>query len=56
MLGTTVYLAGLVVAAGAQEIFLTTTGNSARPQYTQAAATPSYYFQPFSYTLNETVR
>ncbi|KAJ5118228.1 Alpha/Beta hydrolase protein [Penicillium atrosanguineum] len=56
MLGTTVCLTGLIVAAGAQEAFLTTTGNSARPQCTKAAASPSYYFQPFSYTLNATVR
>ncbi|CAG7924807.1 unnamed protein product [Penicillium olsonii] len=46
-----------VVAAEAQELYLTTTGYSARPQCTESSAlTPHYRFQPFSYTLNETVR
>jgi len=53
---TVLGIAGLVAAVEAQEIFHTTKGHSARSQCTQATASPSYYFQPFSFTLNETVR
>jgi hypothetical protein len=56
---TAVGLAAIAAAAvQAQELYFTTTGYEARPQCTQppATATPSYRFQSFSYTLNETVR
>ncbi|KAJ5152594.1 CAZyme family GH1 [Penicillium canariense] len=46
----------LAVAAEAQELHLTTTGYTARPQCSKSFASPSYYFQPFSYSLSETVR
>ncbi|CAI7655101.1 hypothetical protein PCG10_000514 [Penicillium crustosum] len=49
-------IAALAVATQAQEVYVTTTGYSARPQCTQSNVTPKYHFQPFSYTLNETVR
>lgn len=49
-------LAALAVVIQAQEVYLTTTGYFARPQCTQSNVTPDYHFQPFSYTLNETVR
>ncbi|KAJ5434741.1 hypothetical protein N7491_005336 [Penicillium cf. griseofulvum] len=49
-------LPALVVATQAQEVYLTTTGYSARPQCTQPNVAPTYHFRPFSYTLNETVR
>ena len=49
-------LVALAVATQAQEVYVTTTGYSARPQCTQSNVTPKYHFQPFSYTLNETVR
>ncbi|KAJ5835358.1 CAZyme family GH1 [Penicillium robsamsonii] len=49
-------LAALAVAIQAQEVYLTTTGYSARPQCTQSNVAPNYHFSPFSYTLNETVR
>ncbi|KAI0412171.1 glycoside hydrolase [Xylaria grammica] len=42
--------------ARAQQLFITTTGHSERPQCTESPASPSYYFQPFSFTLNDTVR
>ncbi|KAJ5771421.1 uncharacterized protein N7511_003472, partial [Penicillium nucicola] len=45
------------VAIEAQELYQTTTGPVARPQCTKHSdPTPKYHFQPFSYTLNETVR
>ncbi|KAH8689973.1 beta-glucosidase [Talaromyces proteolyticus] len=53
---TTVTLAVIAAGVQAQEVYFTTTGYTARPQCTQPPATPSYRFQPFSYTLNETVR
>lgn len=58
-----VLLAGLAAVAQAQQIYLTTTGYTARPECTAAAAaapaskpTPSYRFEEFSFTQNETVR
>ncbi|KAJ6091194.1 hypothetical protein N7467_003163 [Penicillium canescens] len=48
-------LTAFAVAIEAQELYLTTTGYAARPQCTKQS-TPNYHFQPFSYTLNETVR
>ncbi|KAJ5301270.1 hypothetical protein PENANT_c023G02248 [Penicillium antarcticum] len=48
-------LTTFVVAIKAQELYLTTTGYAARPQCTKQS-NPKYHFQPFSYTLNETVR
>ncbi|KAJ5513758.1 CAZyme family GH1 [Penicillium fimorum] len=48
--------AALAVAIQAQEVYLTTTGYSARPQCTQSNVAPNYHFNPFSYTLDETVR
>lgn len=56
MWSTFLGIAGLAVAAEAQEIFHTTKGPSARSQCAHATNSPSYYFQPFSFTLNETVR
>ncbi|OKP05890.1 Beta-glucosidase 34 [Penicillium subrubescens] len=47
---------GLAIATQAQEIYLTTTGYTTRPQCTKSTASPSYHFQPFSYSLKETVR
>lgn len=51
----------LLVAVGAvvqaQEVYITTTGYTARPKCTDAPATPTYRFQSFSYaSLNDTVR
>jgi hypothetical protein len=46
----------LLGAAEAQQLYITTTGFPDRPQCTQPASSPEYHFQPFSYTLNETVR
>ncbi|KAL5042153.1 hypothetical protein BDW71DRAFT_217138 [Aspergillus fruticulosus] len=46
----------LAAAVRAQELYITTTGYAARPGCTAAAATPSYRFEPFHYTQNETVR
>jgi hypothetical protein len=48
--------AAFAAAIEAQELYLTTTGNAARSQCTQSSTAPNYHFQPFSYTLNETVR
>ncbi|KAI0515464.1 glycoside hydrolase [Xylaria bambusicola] len=42
----------LLVAVQAQQVFITTTGHTCTP----SAVSPSYYFQPFSFTLNDTVR
>jgi hypothetical protein len=53
----TIALIGIAAVAQAQEVYITTTGYTARPQCTlPPAASPKYYFQPFSFTLNETVR
>ncbi|KAJ6153565.1 CAZyme family GH1 [Penicillium chermesinum] len=46
----------LAVGVGAQEVYITKTGGSARPHCTAPIDSPSYFFQPFSFTLNETVR
>jgi len=56
MRGALLYGSALVALTEAQQLYLTTTGYTERPQCTQAAASPEYYFRPFSYTLNETVR
>lgn len=56
MQGFLLYGSALVVLAEAQQLYLTTTGYTERPQCTQAAASPEYSFRPFSYTLNETFR
>lgn len=50
------FLAALALGAGAQELYITANGTSARPHCTAKVNSPSYFFQPFSYTLNETVR
>ncbi len=57
------FLAGLASVAQAQQIYITTTGYTARPECTAAAAatpaskaTPSYRFEEFSFTQSETVR
>lgn len=47
---------GLAIATQAQEIYLTTTGYTARPHCTKSATSPSYHFKTFSYSLSETVR
>ncbi|KAL4790132.1 glycoside hydrolase superfamily [Aspergillus venezuelensis] len=51
-------LAFAAIAAGvsAQELYITTTGYTARSQCTAASATPSYRFDAFEYSQNETVR
>ncbi|KAL4864097.1 hypothetical protein BDV12DRAFT_205927 [Aspergillus spectabilis] len=51
-----VILAAVLTGASAQELYLTTTGYTARPQCTGPPATPSYRFEEFSFTRNETVR
>lgn len=56
MRATILYIAGFIAAAEAQETYITTTGYTARPQCTSLVAPPSYYFQPFAYTLQDTVR
>lgn len=53
---TLLYGIALVALAEAQQLYLTTTSYTERPHCTQPAASPEYYFRPFSYTLNETVR
>lgn len=50
------FLVALALGAGAQELYITANGTSARPQCTAKVNSPSYFFQSFSYTLNETVR
>ncbi|KAI0968517.1 glycoside hydrolase [Xylaria arbuscula] len=45
----------LATIVQAQQLFITTTGYTER-QCKPSTTSPSYYFQPFSYTLNETVR
>ncbi|KAI0189867.1 glycoside hydrolase [Astrocystis sublimbata] len=49
-----VWLVATVVRA--QQLFVTTTGYTERPQCTPSTTSPSYYSQPFSFTLNDTVR
>lgn len=50
-------LVAVTAVVQAQEVYITTTGYTARPQCTEAPATPTYSFQPFSYaSLNDTVR
>ncbi|KAJ5885487.1 CAZyme family GH1 [Penicillium taxi] len=49
-----IFYASLAAFVTAQEVYITTTGPSTR-QCTQATS-PTYFFQPFSYTLNDTVR
>lgn len=56
MRSTAFLITGLVAAVEAQEIYITTTGTSARPQCTQPTDSPSYYFQQFSFTQKDTVR
>ena len=56
MLPLSLSLVAFAAAAQAQELYMTRNGTSARPQCTDPASSPSYHFQPFSYTLNETVR
>jgi hypothetical protein len=46
----------LAVGTQAQEIYISTTGNTARPQCPKSTASPTYHFKPFSYSLKETVR
>ncbi|KAJ5548270.1 CAZyme family GH1 [Penicillium frequentans] len=56
MLFLPIWIAALAVAVEAQEVYITKTGTSARPQCTGTLASPSFHFQPFSYTLKETIR
>jgi len=56
MRGVLLYGSALVALTEAQQLYITTTGHTGRPQCTQAAASPEYYFRPFSYKLNETAR
>ncbi|KAL2824240.1 glycoside hydrolase superfamily [Aspergillus cavernicola] len=53
---TALLLAVLAAGVQAQELYLTTIGYTARPHCTRPPSTPSYRFEPFSYTQNETVR
>ncbi|KAI1749539.1 glycoside hydrolase [Xylaria castorea] len=46
----------LATITQAQQLFITTTGYTDRPQCTLSATSPSYHFQPFSFTLNDTIR
>ncbi|CAG7959230.1 unnamed protein product [Penicillium olsonii] len=46
----------LATGAQAQQLFITTTGYSDRPQCTLPATSPQYSFRPFFFALNETVR
>ncbi|KAI0909422.1 glycoside hydrolase [Ustulina deusta] len=46
----------VTAVARAQQLFVTTTGYTDRPQCTLPATSPSYHFQSFLFTLNETVR
>lgn len=49
-------LSAATYAAG-QEIYVTTTGYTARPQCSNTAVgTPHYQYQPFQFSLSETVR
>ncbi|KAL5337517.1 glycoside hydrolase superfamily [Aspergillus crustosus] len=50
------FLAVVVTGTSAQELYLTITGYTARPQCTAPPATPSYHFEEFQSTQNETVR
>ncbi|KAL4874325.1 glycoside hydrolase superfamily [Aspergillus karnatakaensis] len=50
-----ILLAG-AAGASAQELYVTTTGYTARPQCTAPPAAPSYRFEEFSFTQNDTVR
>lgn len=45
-----------IAAVEPQKVYITTTGYTDRPQCTQLTASPYYRLQPFSYTLQETVR
>ncbi|EAU37619.1 hypothetical protein ATEG_02657 [Aspergillus terreus NIH2624] len=56
MRNSVICLSLLAACAQAQQLYITTTGYDERPQCTQPAASPEYYFQPFSYSMNETVR
>lgn len=56
MRSTTFLIAALAAAVEAQEIYVTTTGTSARPQCTKATDSPRYYFQEFSFSQKDTVR
>jgi hypothetical protein len=47
---------GLAISVQAQEIYLTTTGYTTRPQCTKSIASPSYHFKSFSYSREETIR
>ncbi|KAL4930412.1 glycoside hydrolase family 1 protein [Aspergillus undulatus] len=49
-------LAGIVTGVYAQELYISTTGFTARPQCTAPPATPSYRFDEFYYSQSETVR
>ncbi|KAL4782335.1 glycoside hydrolase superfamily [Aspergillus varians] len=51
-----VVLAVIATGVQAQELYITTTGYTARSECTDPAVTPSYRFKGFSYTQNETVR
>lgn len=56
MRATIFFIAGLAAALEAQEIYVTTTGTSARSQCTKGKVSPSYYFQQFSFTQKGTIR
>lgn len=50
-------LAAVAAVVRGQDVFISTTGYTARPQCTKPPATPTYSFQGFSYVaLHDTVR
>ncbi|KAJ5281980.1 CAZyme family GH1 [Penicillium angulare] len=56
MVHLSVSIAVFAAAVQAQELYITKNGTSTRPKCTHAVSSLNYQFQPFSYTLNETVR
>ncbi|KAJ0418838.1 glycoside hydrolase superfamily [Aspergillus carlsbadensis] len=53
---TELVLVAAATGAHAQQLYVSTTGYTERAQCTQPPATPSYRFEAFSFTQNETVR
>ncbi|KAL4913610.1 glycoside hydrolase superfamily [Aspergillus aurantiobrunneus] len=51
-----IVLAAIATGVQAQQLYLTTTGYTARPECTAPPSRPSYRFEQFSFTQNETVR
>ncbi|KAL2785383.1 glycoside hydrolase superfamily [Aspergillus keveii] len=53
---TELVLVAVATGAHAQQLYVSTTGYTERAQCTQPPSTPSYRFEAFSFTQNETVR